>query len=176
MFRCRQLHGRGDRRRRAAAGLAALAAAVALTAASQSRHLISQHAAVVAGVILIALLLAPRLAAAVGRRRKARVTRSPHSGHAPAPLAQLTPGPPPGGSTPSAVETIRFPALNMPDHPGGQLAGPAPGAISGPARHSVSPARHRVIPVVLASSPDAPWSFTAQPSRYPDESLHSVIA
>jgi hypothetical protein len=40
----------------------------------------------------------------------------------------------------------------------------------------VSRARHRVIPVVLASTPDAPWSFTAQPSRHSDESLHSVIA
>jgi hypothetical protein len=55
-------------------------------------------------------------------------------------------------------------------------AGSAPGAISGPARHSVSCARHRVVPVVLASTPDAPWSFTGQPSHHPDESLHSVIA
>jgi len=40
----------------------------------------------------------------------------------------------------------------------------------------VSRARRHVVPVILASIPDAPWSFTAQPSRYPDESLHSVIA
>jgi hypothetical protein len=40
----------------------------------------------------------------------------------------------------------------------------------------VSGARRRVVPVVLASLPDAPWSFTAQPSRHPNESLHSVVA
>jgi hypothetical protein len=40
----------------------------------------------------------------------------------------------------------------------------------------VSRARRRVIPVFLTSIPDAPWSFTAQPSRHPDESPYSVIA
>jgi hypothetical protein len=39
----------------------------------------------------------------------------------------------------------------------------------------VSGSRHRVIPVILASIPDAPWSFTAQPSRHPDMLLQSVI-
>ncbi len=40
----------------------------------------------------------------------------------------------------------------------------------------VSSARRRVIPVVLANLPGAPWSFTAQPSRHPNQALHSIIA
>ncbi len=40
----------------------------------------------------------------------------------------------------------------------------------------VSSVQRRVIPVVLANLPDAPWSFTVQPSRYPNQALHSMIA
>jgi hypothetical protein len=40
----------------------------------------------------------------------------------------------------------------------------------------VSSAQRRVVPVVLADLPDAPWSFTAQPSRHPNEILHPAVA
>jgi hypothetical protein len=155
-------------------------ATVGATAASQPRHLISQPAAVVAGVILLALLLAAGLAAAVGRRRKARVSRAPHSRHGLAPLAQLAPGPPPGGSTPSAVETARFPALSMPDQPGGRLAGPAPAAISGPPR----PARPEYL-LPAAAHPAGPGqpdrSDPGMPAQdhevaFGDDRIHVVLA
>jgi hypothetical protein len=40
----------------------------------------------------------------------------------------------------------------------------------------VSSAERRVVPVVLANLPDAPWSFTAEPSRRETEGLHPAIA
>jgi len=100
--------------------------------ARQPWYLSSRHAAVVVGVILIALLLAAGLAAAGGRRRNPRVTRPPHGRYALAPLAAG----PPAESTLSALDTTGFPALRMPDQPGGQLARTAPTAISGPASPS----------------------------------------
>jgi hypothetical protein len=45
-----------------------------------------------------------------------------------------------------------------------------------PLARYVSRASRHVVPVVLASLPDAPWSFTAQPSRHPAEGLRSVHA
>jgi hypothetical protein len=40
----------------------------------------------------------------------------------------------------------------------------------------VASAQRRVVPVVLANLPDAPWSFTAQPSRRPAEAPQPAIA
>jgi hypothetical protein len=39
----------------------------------------------------------------------------------------------------------------------------------------VGSAQRRVIPVVLANLPSAPWSFTAQPSLRPSETLHPAV-
>ena len=36
-------------------------------------------------------------------------------------------------------------------------------------------AGHRVVAVILGNPPDAPWSFTAEPSRQPSDALHSMI-
>jgi hypothetical protein len=152
------------------------------TAAGQPRHQIAEHAAVVAGVILVALLLAAGLVLAGRRRRKARVTRSPHSGHALAPPAPLAPGLPPGASPPSPPRalTARFPALGIPGQPAGLLARPAPAAIDGPAR---PPSPGRVLPA--APRPDGP----GQPDRgdpgmaaqdhevaFADDRVHVVLA
>jgi hypothetical protein len=43
------------------------------------------------------------------------------------------------------------------------------------ARH-VASAQHRVVPVVLADLPGAPWSFTAHPSPQPAEVLPSLVS
>jgi hypothetical protein len=40
----------------------------------------------------------------------------------------------------------------------------------------VASARHRVVPVVLADLPGAPWSFTAHPSRDPATALQPVVS
>jgi hypothetical protein len=43
------------------------------------------------------------------------------------------------------------------------------------ARHAASSPR-RVVPVVVADLPDAPWSFTAEPSLRPSGALHPASA
>jgi hypothetical protein len=147
------------------------------SAASQARSRIGTPAVVAAGVILIVLLLGAGLVLARLRRRKARVTRSPHPTHAVAPPAP--PGLPPGGSPPRAL-TARFPALRIPGQPAGQLARPAPAAIDGRDGPS-SPTS--VLPA--AARPDGP----CQPDRgaagmpaqdhevaFGDDRIHVVLA
>jgi hypothetical protein len=127
--------------------------------AGQPWYLVSKRAAVVVGVILIALLLAAGLAvglaAAGGLRRNPRVTRPPHGRYALAPLAA---GPPAESTLSglSALDTTGFPALRMPDQPGGRLALTAPTAIFGPASPSWPD-----YPLSAAARPDGP----GQPER-----------
>jgi hypothetical protein len=159
------------------APLSSSQAALDTTAARQPWYLISKHTAVVAGMSLIALLLAVGLVAAGGRRRNARVTRSPHGRHV---LTPLAPPRRPAESTLSALGTTGFSELRRPGHPGRQLALAGPTAIYAPASPS-SPAY--LLPA--AARPDGP----GQPDRsdpgmpahdhevaFGDDRIHVVLA